>query len=366
MPSTSCVHGLKAAFLAAVALVLAGTAGCKRSPPPAARRSSTKVARARLGKLRVIVDWPIFQTPAGGALEDGTILVDARLRPLAPDLIPIKLEEGARIELANGAHWVLMVVEGRRRWLSPAHSRAEINRREAEFAAEATHLPWRLAMRVAVRLRLLATVSVAEGDFEGIATHQGDPAASLGIFQWATARRHTVDRGSSLARLFGDLKRRAADGSSEGDFYDAAWRECTSLGLDIREGRLLLHGRPTTGAQLERVLSPAMGTGTLRTYQLVAANDWIERIAALPVRVGSQWSTVGEQLRSDRALATAVLLGVNRPVFVVPSLEHALVRTGNGGEDRLVWELRHHALSLYPARERERRAMRLLTSEVGW
>jgi hypothetical protein len=353
-------------YLAAIALVLAGTAGCKRSPPPAARHSSTKAARAPLGKLHVAIDWPILQTPAGGALEDGTILVDARLRPLAPDLIPIPLQEGARIELANGAHWVLTVLEGKRRWMSPAHSRAEIDRREAEFVAEAKHLPWRLATRVAVRLRLLATVSVAEGDFEGIATHQGDPAASLGIFQWATSRRHTVDRASSLARLFGDLKRRAADGSSEGDFYDAAWRQCTSVGLDIRGGRLLFQGRPTTGAQLERVLSPVMGTGTLRTYQLVAADDWIERIASMRVRVGSQWSTVGEQLRSDRALATAVLLGVNRPAFVVPSLEHALGRTGNGGEDGLVWELRHQALGLYPARERERRAMRLLTSEMGW
>src|SRR5262249_6178209 len=156
-------------------------------------------------------------------------------------------------------------------------------------------------------------------DFEGIATHQGDPAASLGIFQWATSRRRTIDNGSSLRRVFCDLQRRAAGSSSAHDFYDAAWRPCTSPGPAIRGQRLLLHGRPATGAHLERVLSPAMGTGMLRTYQLVAANDWIERIAAQRVRVGSLWSTVGEQLRSDRALATAVLLGVNRPVFVVPS-----------------------------------------------
>jgi hypothetical protein len=251
-----------------------------------------------------------------------------------------------------------------------AHSRDEIDRRQAQLAAEAARLPPSLRALITARLRILATVSVTEGSFDGIATHAGDRAASLGIFQWAMSRKRTVDDGSSLWRLFHDLQRRAARCrvvSDECRLYQRAWRQCRGAGLGVRNNILRLHNKPANGAAVERALQSPMGTGALRTYQLVAANDWIERIAAQRVHLSAtEETTVGQLLRSDRALATAVLVGVNRPAYLVPALERALDGLPRDDEDALVAALRREALARYTPGERERRELRLRTSDTAF
>jgi hypothetical protein len=288
--------------------------------------------------------------------------------PISPDHIRLVLEQGDRVELESGATWIVAIINNARLWLPPAHSRQEIDLREAELANEAARLPPQLRVAIGRRIRLLATVSVAEGDFGGIATHVGDPAASLGLFQWAMARRRAVDEHSSLWRFFADLKRRALSGSTSEDaaLFGAAWRQCRNAGLEVNGERLLLHGRAATGDDIERTLQPVFGVGALRTYQLVAANDWVDRIAHQGVRNGPRRVGVGDVLSSDQALATAVLLGVNRPSYVVPVLQAAIDRVGVDDVGRLVGQLRTEALARYARKERERRGMRLLTSDMGW
>ena len=257
--------------------------------------------------------------------------------------------------------------------LPPAHSRDEIDRRQAQLAAEAERLPPSLRTLVTPRLRIIATVSVTEGGFSGIATHHGDRAASLGIFQWAMARHKSVDEGASLWRFFSDLQRRARHCDKRSDecaLYRRAWRQCRKAGLKSAHGNLYLRGRPATGGDVERALQPAMATGALRSYQLVAACDWIARIAAQKVALPSAPSTVGALLRSDRALATAVLIGVNRPAYLVPALQRAVAAVVASGtasdEEALLRELRRETLELYKPGERDRRAMRLNTSDEAF
>src|SRR5262249_49871857 len=150
--------------------------------------------------------------------------------------------------------------------------------------------------------------------FDGVATHRGDRAASLGIFQWAMSRTRTVDDASSLWRLFHDLKRRASRcpitsagaATDECGLYRHAWLQCRRAGLTVHNNILRLPNEAANGGTVERALQPAMATGALRTYQLVAANDWIDRISAQRVHLGpTQLTTVGQLLHSDRALATA-------------------------------------------------------------
>jgi hypothetical protein len=250
------------------------------------------------------------------------------------------------------------------------HSRAEIDRRQAQLAAEAALLPPSLRARITPRLRIVATVSVTEGSFDGIATHAGDRAASLGIFQWAMSRQRTRDDGSSLWRLFHDLSRRATqchDGADECRLYRRAWRQCRAAGLSIRSKILRLHNKPANGGAVERALQPVMASGALRTYQLVAANDWIESIAAQRVHLtATELTTVGQLLRSDRSLATAVLVAVNRPAYLVPALERALVGVARDDDDALLEALRREALACYPPAERDRRAVRLATSDTAF
>jgi hypothetical protein len=132
--------------------------------------------------------------------------------------------------------------------------------------------------------------------------------------------------------------------------------------LDVRGGRIYLHGKAATGETIERAMHDTMGVPPLRSYQLIAATDWVQRIAMRKVKDKS----VEKLLRSPRALATAVLLGVNRPSYVVPALEHAVERVGIDSEENLLAEFRRRAIARYPERQREQRAMRLLTSDAGW
>jgi hypothetical protein len=253
---------------------------------------------------------------------------------------------------------------------SAAHSRQEIDRRQEQLAAEAEHLPPSLRTLIRPRLRIVATVSVTEGGFGGVATRPGDRAASLGIFQWAMSRQRTRDDASSLWRLFHDLKRRSAScraTNGECHLYRSAWRQCRAVGLNVRNNFLRLHNKVANGGAVEHALQPVMATGALRTYQLVAANDWIERIAQKRVHVtATQLMPVGELLRGERALATAVLLAVNRPAYLAPALERALASVGRDDPDALVAALRREALALYTPGERDRRALRLNTSDEAF
>jgi hypothetical protein len=282
-------------------------------------------------------------------------------------MVSVPLTDGARMERVSGELVIGAELDGVLRWVEPAHSRSEILARERELEEQLSILPPGLQDGLRRRLPVLAIVSVAEGGFDGIATHRGDPAASLGIFQWAMARDRTLDEGSSLSRFFRELKQRATQGheSIAREFYLSAWATCRGVGLDVKGSVLSLRGKPATGAQLEAALQHVMGAPPLRAYQLVAANDWVERIGALPIRVAGGTRSVRELLADDRALSTAVLLGVNRPAYVVPALERAVSRVGGAPVDRLLREFRRQALALYRPAERERRMMRLLTSEAS-
>jgi hypothetical protein len=275
--------------------------------------------------------------------------------------------------------------------LPPAHKKSEVDRRQGALAAEAEKLPPSLRARVEPRLRIIATVSVTEGSFAGVATNPADRAASLGIFQWAMARHKSVDEGASLWRFFRDLRHRAIHcpahprgkrATPECALFRAAWKQCRRAGLDVRHGQLWMKFRDerhhkivraATGGEVESAMRGEMASGALRTYQLVAAADWIDRIAAQPVNVLPVPSTVGGILRSDRALAVAVLVAVNRPAYLVPALERAVAAVATAGaaplaqgEEALVQELRRQVLERYKPAERERRTMRLNTSDEAF
>jgi hypothetical protein len=305
------------------------------------------------------------------------------------------------------------------RWVAPAHRREELDRRMRELNLEADKLPPQIASRVRPMLALIGLVSATEGDFADPATHPDDRAASLGIFQWAAERDTLHAAGSSLSRFFVALKRRAT--ANEDPLYVRAWKQCTRRGFDIRAGELRLAKKRATPAQVVSRLRETFGEGALRTYQLVAAFDWIDEIRSTVIRPGFRGgsllghgyaeaeagkmvrfdiggravrmraaavTTVGEVLRAPAALATAVSLGVNRPHYVESALWQTLapadaqervaqaleggrldeVRTviwpaANGVDERtLLSGFRARAIELYRPADRERRARRLATA----
>jgi len=300
------------------------------------------------------------------ALGDGRAIVTlagGRWQPLAPP----PQAEGARsrVELDDGTLFVTSrfatdadPIE-RARWVEPAHSARELAERARELADEAALLPPKPRAAVERWLPVIALVSTVEGRFGDPASNPRDTAASVGIFQWATARGRKDDAGSSLARFFARLKARAA---AKDALARAAWKACAAEGLDARGDRLLLDGKRASGAELERRLCGPMGSGALRSYQLVAAVDWIEQVRATVVRPGlwgkqhlwpdyaesdggrtvtlgargrtftlraARAATVGELLRSLPSTAAAVNLGVNRPRFVESALWQALTPSGD-------------------------------------
>jgi len=133
-------------------------------------------------------------------------------------------------------------------------------------------------------------------------------------------------------------------------------------------GDVVVDGKKATGADIESALTGkggAMDTGALRSYQLVAATDWIEAFRNDPIRpsdtygswVGQDYvepaatpqgskvrlihkhgkltheleldmpagtATVGSTFPTQKNLALAVTLGVNRPHWVEAALWHAL------------------------------------------
>lgn len=360
------MRALRASALVALLALLA--CGRDERPPIVAAEPIAEVMP--LGVLRVADEKKLILLEGKvGRIPGGVTILDEEGRPLPPARIALPLPEGARLELGEKGQLVLTrIADEPLRWIAVAHTRDEVRRREQALEVELAKLPSSLRDDLRPMKRVLALVSVCEGSFDGTATHAGDPAASLGIFQWAAPRRSTTDEGSSLSRYFVALKRRAVrcDESPAQRFFCDAWAQCDKAGLDVSGGRLTLGGRPATGEAIERALQPVMAVGPLRTYQLVAAKDFVDRVAAQPVTLRGLPRTVGEVLHHPRALATAVILGVNRPSWLVPALEQAAMSVGERDLDVLVFALRRAALARYDPAEREARAQRLLVSEVWW
>jgi hypothetical protein len=348
-------------------LVVCGCLGEKPAPPDLAR------PRAPIGHLDA---QPLYADADGGAaLADGAVVARRSAAGWTPCIPP-----AGRIALDDGAHFVALTfaTDGAptARWIAPAHGRDEIAARERELAEEAARLPPSLQPRVREALPVLALISTLEGSFGDPATRRDDTAASLGIFQWAAPRNDTHAGGSTLSRFFVALSRRAADGREP--LFVAAWQEAQAAGLSLRGGELQLdRGRKRArGGDVERRLAAAMGTGALRSYQLVAAVDWIDEVRGDVVRPGLRGlplvghayaeaeggrmvtlrlgdhtlelrarapATVGDYLHGE-ALATAVSLGVNRPHFV----ETALWRARMGAADRSAEVERLLAAALAP------------------
>jgi hypothetical protein len=239
--------------------------------------------------------------------------------------------------------------------------------------AEEAKLPTAALRQQADRyVKLMAAVMAHEGGFEAT-SDRGDDKGSVGIFQWALDKHDTNQVGASAVAFFADLKARAnapAAGvdAAEHKLYGDAWKQVTDAGIDVDAGAVTFHGHKATGDEIEKAIGGAghaMSTGALRTYQLVAASEWIEALKREPVRPGpgaTAWvghgydekasgqpgheamlvfkagaqtfefalvapadvATVGGSLTSDEHLALAATLGVNRPHFVAAALWRAL------------------------------------------
>lgn len=327
-------------------------------------------------------------TPIGVLFQDekpcATILTGKT--PTAPDKLPddlrAKLTPGAHIDLKDGTFWTLMTfrlkgeAKDTPRWVPAGHTMKDYQTHEGELRTETAKLPEKLKAEVAENLKIIALVSTHEGSF-GSKSPSGDIAASLGIFQWAT-RKQSAERASSLVKFFHNLKVRAEDATktdaakrtAEQKLYVDAWQQCTSQGLDIRGNKITLNGKEATGAEVETLMGGqhgAMAKDALRTYQLVAALDWIKEFQGTIIRPGPigagfighgyqdiaagrkamlKWkakpanyiieltapadhATIGTLFTSEKSLAMAVILGVNRPHFVETALWRSLNPTGD-------------------------------------
>lgn len=298
-----------------------------------------------------------------------------------------------QIDLVTGFAWVLMDYSAKKgqasalHWVPSKHSEKEFEDAKESIEKEKDKLPDNLKAEVEKNLNIIASISTVEGQF-GSPSEGRDPAASLGIFQWAQGKDETSAGGSSLAIFFKNLRKRAAaaekvDASKRTDeqkLYIQAWQQVKDAGIDIDSKGLVTvkeggKAKAATGSDLENLLSGTSGvmaTGALRKYQLVAANDWINDVKDTVVRPGvladdyklieKSYSEVGEGLKagfklsdekanytfeldapsdhakiadlltSEKAIATAVSLGVNRPHFVETAMWHAL-NTADALED---------------------------------
>lgn len=305
-------------------------------------------------------------------LDDGTELlrkVGSGFSGVPADKLAAKLiaqlRHGTRLVLEDEPIQVWMTFRLRdesretSRWARAKSTRKEILARRQELATAATRLPARLQPEVGSYLDLLAVVSAIEGGF-GSTSGPGDTHASLGIFQWAMQRDQAMATGS-LGRFFRDLKARAQAAAAD-RFFVEAWAECTAQGLDTRQAQgrtiLTIAGADATGDRVERALAGAMARGNLAAYQLIASLDWIAdfKTAAITpgangrLLLGHEWEQIGtnpprarlasakgkldiaaanftrvsQVFTSQAALATAIMLGVNRPSYVALALWRAL------------------------------------------
>jgi hypothetical protein len=335
--------------------------GCSRAPEPVHAPPPPSVGR--------LDDEPLYENGDLMTIADGGAVMARGASGWQPLGAP-----GRRIELSDGSYWLALgfatdETGPRARWISPAHPKSEIVERRSELEEEAQKLPPNLLEQVKPQLELIALVSTLEGRFADPATHPDDRAASLGIFQWATERASIHSAGSTLSRFFTTLAKRSQSGEP---LYADAWKQCQKLKLTFSAGDMLINKKRLTGAELEDKLGPEMGRGALRSYQLIAALDWIDEVKKTVVRPGlrsinlvgheyaeaergrlitlkinghtlefrpSTSATLGDYFHSEAALATAVSLGVNRPRYVEAALWQALRGDQNDKIDRLLAQL---------------------------
>ncbi|MFO0577951.1 MAG: hypothetical protein U1A78_28410 [Polyangia bacterium] len=321
---------------------------------------------------------PCQLTPTGhleGLLESGEQVLERSGKsfspvPLSklPATVQSKLDARSRIDLSDGAMWVYMDFAladektSTGRWVPPGHNKEQVASDQKLVRTEADKLPAESRVRTEVEsvLRIIGLICSVEGQFDAVSP-PGDIYASLGIFQWAMPKDSSGETGS-MGVFFGKLRERAQAASSkpeqerteEDKLYIAAWEQCTKHGLDVQGQRIQMNGEAATGRVIEDEMHAEMSKGALRTYQMIAARDWIESFRNTVVRPGpsaSSWikngyleqnprgtkvklkqganafvldatahATVGDLLSSEQALAYAVMLGVNRPHYVEGAL----------------------------------------------
>jgi hypothetical protein len=290
----------------------------------------------------------------------------------------------AHVVLTDGSFWALMEFtlqgEAKPRLQWAAAKDDDLRAAQRAVSVEEAKLPTaELRDRVDEYATLITAVMAHEGSFgsrsDDTPGHE-DPMASIGIFQWGMPKHSMDHAGASMVKFFADLKRYARqppDGmpASERKLYSDAWTQVSRHGIDVDRGVVTVGGKTATGAQIENLLagpSGEMARGALRTYQLVAAHDWIEDFEDTLVRpgpsfyrqewVGSGYSertaaqatlehkhgkvtytyvldapadaaTVRSVFPTQKNVALAVTLGTNRPHWV----EAALWRAVTGKRD---------------------------------
>jgi len=330
--------------------------------PAGRHRFDFRLTGARSGRL-----WEggaqVLRTVRGGFEP----LDPARLSPA----LTAELDERARIDLHDGSLFIWMSFSlsdeaaDTARWVPPGHPRADVETHTRDIDAEIQNLPaGALRARVEEIKNIIVAVATHEGSF-GARSAATDTHASLGIFQWAMEKNQTAESGS-LGEFFRALSNRAAAAAAppgpEDQLFVDAWRQCTNAGLTLHNNQIRIAGVAANGQTVEARMQPQMVRGQLRTYQLVAALDWIEAFRNTVIRPGPSvgrrifgenytqtdraglratlqrarttfelqapaHATVGQLLPTIKALASAVTLGVNRPHFV----EAAAWKTISGG-----------------------------------
>lgn len=270
------------------------------------------------------------------------IVVDTSRKPVAPTSMPAsvrnKMVSDARLELSDGDVWVLMTFpDGTLQWVAPNHSKAEYAKAETEINAEAENLPDEKKAEFAEVLRMVSVVRVIEGGF-GSTSGKGDDTASLGIFQWGMKKNQSADAGS-LGKFFYELKDRATGSQAkkedartdEDNLYINAWKQCTDAGLDVRKKnrkiQITLNGNIATGKDVESTMKGTMAKDDLRTYQLIAAIDWINDMKAkivMPGYFGKKYVGNGYRM-SGKNNSTVTLKGPTRSVMLAMPGDHLTV-----------------------------------------
>ena len=303
-----------------------------------------------------------------GVLADGSHLDAIVMRsgfPVQPADMPASVKAavktGTRLTLqgARTSVWRLVDFPSKDRktitptWVQSNHDRKEFEDRRNEIGKERDKLPSDLAGRIEDDLDIMAMVSIIEGPWSS-KSPSWDKEASLGVFQWGAEKAKTATTSSSLGGFYKTLEARskeasktaAADRSETDQFYIDAWQEATDAGLSISGDKLQIGGKDATGGEVETALATPMGTGKLRSYQLVAAKDWLDDLRSKTVRpmtygatmlhsgfsakgptitdgdrsiviTQPSWATtVGAVCSSKKALALMANLLVNRPAWV--------------------------------------------------
>jgi hypothetical protein len=294
------------------------------------------------------------------------IVVNTAAVPLKASAMPASLAADmvadTHIDLPDGTTWVLLTLPGNTlTWVAASHPATEFATRQTELETEAQNLPASMQSDFANVVRATSLVSIIEGGF-GSTAGASDTSASLGIFQWAMEKNQSDETGS-LGKFFSTLKSRATasqakkakDRTDEDTLYIDAWKQCTDAGLDVTvvkgKVQLTINGKVAQGQDVESTMAGEMAKDSLRTYQLVAAMDWLNEMKAQTVMPGLQAygrtyvgnhygfdtteevtlkgpgrsfklgpptasMTVGDVCSSDEALATAANVWPNRPAYV--------------------------------------------------